>query len=384
MRPKPFIFCMILLLAVTAGRVSAQNISVYAGASKTLYDGRFYPDLFGEKVAPVFPTFDIKLGWADNSSSPFASICKHPEVGIGFQFDGLAGIKAVNGPGMGNIYSLYGYFDRPFLTVGGFSLGYSGEFGLGFVFSRLYNPDTNPWNVMISSPVNAHISLGLQAQYALSRRFDVGIGLFFNHHSNGAVTFPNYGLNAFELAMRVGMKSPRSMEKQPLEPEDDGFKRRFQFAVQFSGGIMSNEASQLKTLEEKGTWENDRYFKYSFQVNAFYRYARTQASGLGFDLYVTPFCDKIAESDGQGLKYDPVSCGISVLHEMSYRDFSLMVGLGRYLHHNDGLEQAQVLYQMVTLKYYFPKAADMYLGIVLKAHRFRAAESIQFCLGKRF
>lgn len=375
---------MILLLAATAGRVSAQNVSVYAGASKTLYDGRFYPDLFGEKVAPVFPTFDVKLGWADNSSSPFASICKHPEVGIGFQFDGLAGVKAVNGPGMGNIYSLYGYFDRPFLTVGGFSLGYSGEFGLGFVFSRLYNPDTNPWNVMISSPVNAHISLGLQAQYALSRRFDVGIGLFFNHHSNGAVTFPNYGLNAFELAMRVGMKSPRSVEKQPLEPEDDGFKRRFQFAVQFSGGIMSNEASQLKTLEEKGTWENDRYFKYSFQVNAFYRYARTQASGLGFDLYVTPFCDKIAESDGQGLKYDPVSCGISVLHEMSYRDFSLMVGLGRYLHHNDGLEQAQVLYQMVTLKYYFPKAADIYLGIVLKAHRFRAAESIQFCLGKRF
>ena len=384
MRPKPFIFCMILLLAVTAGRVSAQNVSVYAGASKTLYDGRFYPDLFGEKVAPVFPTFDVKLGWADNSSSPFASICKHPEVGIGFQFDALAGVKAVNGPGMGNIYSLYGYFDRPFLTVGGFSLGYSGEFGLGFVFSRLYNPDTNPWNVMISSPVNAHISLGLQAQYALSRRFDVGIGLFFNHHSNGAITFPNYGLNAFELAMRVGMKSPRSVEKQPLEPEDDGFKRRFQFAVQFSGGIMSNEASQLKTLEEKGTWENDRYFKYSFQVNAFYRYARTQASGLGFDLYVTPFCDKIAESDGQGLKYDPVSCGISVLHEMSYRDFSLMVGLGRYLHHNDGLEQAQVLYQMVTLKYYFPKAADIYLGIVLKAHRFRAAESIQFCLGKRF
>lgn len=375
---------MILLLAATAGRVSAQNVSVYAGASKTLYDGRFYPDLFGEKVAPVFPTFDVKLGWADNSSSPFASICKHPEVGIGFQFDGLAGIKAVNGPGMGNIYSLYGYFDRPFLTVGGFSLGYSGEFGLGFVFSRRYNLDTNPWNVMISSPVNAHISLGLQAQYALSRRFDVGIGLFFNHHSNGAVTFPNYGLNAFELAMRVGMKSPRRVEKQPLEPEDDGFKRRFQFAVQFSGGIMSNEASQLKALEEKGTWENDRYFKYSFQVNAFYRYARTQASGLGFDLYVTPFCDKIAESDGQGLKYDPVSCGISVLHEMSYRDFSLMVGLGRYLHHNDGLEQAQVLYQMVTLKYYFPKAADIYLGIVLKAHRFRAAESIQFCLGKRF
>lgn len=384
MRIKCFIICFTFLLSGGAGSVAAQNVSVYAGASKTLYDGRFYPGLFGDKVAPVYPTFDVKVGWTDNSSSPFASICKHPEVGIGFQFDGVAGVKAANGPGMGNIYSLYAYFDRPFLTAGRFSLGYSGEFGLGFMFNRRYDPDTNPWNVIISSPVNAHISLGLQAQYAISSRYDVGIGLFFNHHSNGAVTFPNYGLNAVELAMRVGMKSQRSKENVPAGPVDDGFKRRFQFAVQISGGIMSNEASYLKTLEETGTWVNDRYFKYSFQVNAFYRYSRSMASGLGFDLYVTPFCDKVAESDGQGLKYDPVSVGISALHEFSYRDFSMMVGVGRYLHHNDGLEQAQSWYQMVTAKYYFPKLADMYLGIVLKAHRFRAAESIQFCLGKRF
>lgn len=384
MRVKYFIIILSVLLVGAAERVAAQNISVYAGASKTLYDGRFYPDLFGEKVAPAFPTFDVKVGWTDNSSSPFASICKHPEMGIGFQFDGLGGVKAANGPGMGNIYSLYAYFDRPLFTLGHFSFGYSGEFGLGFMFNRLYNPATNPWNVIISSPVNAHISLGLQAQYAFSSRYDVGIGFFFNHYSNGAVTFPNFGLNAFELALRVGMKTQRSMKSLPKEPEDDGFKRGFQFAVQISGGIMSNEASYLKTLEETGTWVNDRYFKYSFQVNAFYRYSRSMASGLGFDLYVTPFCDKVAESDGQGLKYDPVSVGISALHEFSYRRFSLMVGVGRYLHHNDGIEQDQVWYQMVTLKYYFPKWADMYLGIVLKAHRFRAAESIQLCLGKRF
>ena len=209
MRVKNFIVCLSFLLAGIAGSVTAQNVSVYAGCSKTLYDSRFYPGLFGENVAPAFVTLDVKLGWADYSSSPYAFICKHPEVGIGFQFDGLAGVKAANGPGMGNIYSLYGYIDRPFLVAGGFSLGYSGEFGLGFMFNRRYDPVANPWNVLISSPVNAHISLGLQAQYAVSSRFDVGLGIFFNHHSNGAVTFPNYGLNAFELAMRVGMKSPR-------------------------------------------------------------------------------------------------------------------------------------------------------------------------------
>jgi hypothetical protein len=381
---KYYLVCILSLLAGFAGRVDAQNISVYAGRSTALYDSRFYPALFGENVLPAFLTLDARVGWNDYSSSPFASICKHPEVGVGFQFDGLRSVKAVNGPGVGNIYSLYGYIDRPVLKWGGFSLGYSVELGLGFMFNRRYDPVKNPWNVLISAPVNAHISLGVQAQYAFLSRYDVGLGFFFNHHSNGAVTFPNYGINSFELAMRVGMKSPHSKEDMSREPEDDGFKRGFQFAVQVSGGVMSNEANYMKRQEEDGTWVNDRYSKFSFEVNAVYRYLRTQASGLGFDVFVTPFYEKIAESDGQGLKYDPVSCGISILHEVSYRDFSVMVGLGRYLHHNDGLEQMQVLYQLVTIKYYFPKVADMYLGVVLKAHRFRAAESIQLCLGKRF
>ena len=61
---------------------------MYAGESKTLYDSRYYPALFGEGVAPTFHTFDVKLGWTDYSSSPYAAICKHPERGIGFQIDG--------------------------------------------------------------------------------------------------------------------------------------------------------------------------------------------------------------------------------------------------------------------------------------------------------
>ena len=380
MKASRFFLILSLFLSGWAGDAVAQNVSFHVGRSKTLYDSRYYPALFGENVAPSFPTFDIRLGWADYSSSPYASICKHPEMGVGFQFDGLADVTAANGPGMGNIYSLYGYIDRPLLVLGGFSFGYSGEFGVGMMFSKRYDPVTNPWNVVISTPVNAHISLGLQAQYAISERYDAGIGFFFNHHSNGAVTFPNYGLNAFELALRLGMKSPKS----EAEPVDDGFRRHFQFGVQVSGGIMSNEANYWRSIEEEGVWVNDRYPKYAVEVNALYRYCRTHATGLGADLFVTPFYEKIAEHDGRGETYDPISYGISILHEFSYRSFSTMVGLGRYLHHNDGLARNKILYQMVTVKYYFPQMADLYTGIILKAHKFKAAECIQVCVGKRF
>lgn len=362
----------------------AQNISFYAGRSKTLYDGRYYPALFGEGVAPAFPTFDVKLGWADFGSSPYAAICKHPERGIGFQIDGLSSITAANGPGMGNIYSIYGYIDRTLLAFGDFSFGYSGEFGLGFMFSHRYDPTENPWNVVISSPVNAHISLGFQAKYDITPRFDAGIGFFFNHHSNGAITFPNYGLNAFELALRLGMKSPKITEEIHRETVDDGFRRRFCFGLQASAGIMSNEASFERHLEEEGIWVNERYFKYAFEANAFYRYCRTHATGLGFDFFVTPFCDKIAENDGRGETYDPFSYGFSLQHELSYYNFSTIVGVGRYLHHHDGLARNKTFYQLVTVKYRFPQLGNMYMGIILKAHKFKAAECIQICIGKEF
>ena len=69
---------------------------------------------------------------------------------------------------------------------------------------------------------------------------------------------------------------------------------------------------------------------------------------------------------------------------MSYRHLSVAAGVGRYIYDNDGLGRNKKLYQMVNIKYHFPSLADTYAGIVLKAHKFMAAESIQFCIGKRF
>ena len=126
------------------------------------------------------------------------------------------------------------------------------------------------------------------------------------------------------------------------------------------------------------------YPKFAFQADCLYKYCRTHATGIGLDLFVTPFCKHIAEYDGRGIDYDPVSVGISIQHEMCYRNLSLNVGVGRYLYDNDGLARNKILYQLVNIKYHFPDLADTYAGIVLKAHKFMAAESIQLCIGKRF
>ena len=367
-----------------APMAQAQNISFRGGASRLLYDGRYFPELFGEGVSPIVPSFDLKIGWRGDSSSPVDRACGYPEYGVAFHLLGLADAASVNGPGMGNVYSIYGYFDRPLARAGGFSLGYSAGLGFGFSFSKNYDPVANPWNIIISTPVNGHFSLGFHAEYALTEKYEAGLGLWFNHNSNGAVTFPNKGLNAFELALSLGMKNEGRKSGSKAAVRDDGFRRRFVFNIQASTGIMSNEALFDRMLEEEGRQVNERHMKYSFNLAALYKYGRTHATGLEFDLFATPFCDEIAANNGRGESYDPVSAGLSIVHEMRYHNFSATLNLGRYLYDNDGLARNRKLYQMVTVKYHFPALADTYLGFVLKAHKFKAAESFQICIGKSF
>lgn len=53
--------------------------------------------------------------------------------------------------------------------------------GLGFCCGRFYDTKTNPWNIMFSVPVNAHIVGGVQAKFVVSRKMEAGLGFYFNH-----------------------------------------------------------------------------------------------------------------------------------------------------------------------------------------------------------
>ena len=371
------------VLIVSSGICAAQNIAVKAGTTKLLYDQRYYPAIYGEGVAPIIPTVGLKIGWRDFSDSPYAFICNHPEWGIAFQMDGLGDAEAIDGPGLGNIYCLYGYFDRLLLQTSRFSLGYSAGFGLGCCFSKLYDPASNPKNLLLSVPVNSRIRFGLEAQYRFSKRGFTGLGFYFNHSSNGDVNYPNRGYNGYELSLLLGLKEPESERLLP-ERRDDCFKRHFQFDIQASAGVVSNEDYFYYCEETLGGGDNMHYPKFAFRADCLYKYCLTHATGLGFDLSVTPFCEQIEEYDGRDDIYDPVSVGLSIIHELCYRDLTLTVGVGRYLHHNDGIARWQKVYQIVHFRYHFPDLADTFVGLTLKAHKFMNAESVQLCIGKRF
>ena len=438
----------IVLFSITCSQAFSIEISLRAGGSKLLYDKRYYNELFAQK-SPLIPSINLKLGWQDYSKSRYAELCHHPEFGIVVGADLVGIAKPADGSlGVGNLYSLYGYFDRPWVRTKGWDFGYSAGWGLGFCFNRLFNNITNPSNEMISSPVMWHASLGLQAHYAIHDKHVIGIGFYFNHYSNGALKFRNRGYNGFELALSYGINdldgrraakssvltdTTTTINEQYVLPRDtslqtkrqkpkwlamygDEYRRGFQFDVQVSGGVMSVEAVFDNTELRTGIGVNEYRFKCAVQTDCLYKYCRTQASGIGIDLFFTPFSNLIADNyqqykaqqaanngetytrtymnykqatsadykDPDKIIFFPVSVGISLRHEFSYRNLTTGVGVGFYLYHNDGIAQNKISYQLVSLKYHFPKLGDTYAGIVLKAHKFMAAECVQFCIGKRF
>ena len=135
----------------------------------------------------------------------------------------------------------------------------------------------------------------IQALYMLTQRYYTGVGFYFNHYSNGATNFPNRGFNGFELSLLFGMNAKEAEIAVSKEPVDDGFKRHFQFDVQVSGGVMGNEAYYDYYVDNMGGGKNMHYPKFAFQADCLYKYCRTHATGIGLDLFVTPFCKHIAE-----------------------------------------------------------------------------------------
>lgn len=67
------------------------------------------------------------------------------------------------------------------------------NFGIGFG-GNPYNKETYP-NPSLGSKTNMYISLGTNWKYKFAKNFDLGLGVSFNHLSNGSTKAPNKGLN---------------------------------------------------------------------------------------------------------------------------------------------------------------------------------------------
>ena len=82
------------------------------------------------------------------------------------------------------------------------SLDYEWNFGASFGWEK-YHPETNAYNYVVGSKINAYINLGFLLNWQLATGWRLTAGIDLSHFSNGNTQYPNAGVNT--AGGRIGL-----------------------------------------------------------------------------------------------------------------------------------------------------------------------------------
>ena len=95
---------------------------------------------------------------------------------------------------LGNAIALYPYFKLQLLQRKRWGIQAYLGWGISYL-SKVWDAETNFKNNIISSHINIDASVGTHFSYSLNKRIALSSGFRFTHYSNGAVKYPNLGVN---------------------------------------------------------------------------------------------------------------------------------------------------------------------------------------------
>jgi hypothetical protein len=330
--------------------------------------------------------YDLKLGYIDSDSSYFASNYNHPLLGIGFSAIDFSGVRMTREPyDLGNFYALYGFIDRTLIQLNRLKFGYN--FNIGLTYNTdVYDKVTNSNKIFSSTPLMVYIGLGLDLNYRLSDKWEIGVKAEAKHYSNGRMGIMNKGINILgENAVLRYYFSPAISEYPKAAASH--FTKHFYYHIFAGGGVQTY-------LEDLMLWKDNfrLYSKYFFSSDALYRFSLKYGCGIGLDLFYVPNTTSFREWDEAShekeeianLKYHSLSAGIAFNQEIYYNNLALTASMGYYVYRELGLRTDEdPLYQRAGIRYYFPKIHNLFLGSSIKAHKFTKAEYFEFSIGKR-
>ena len=385
--------------------------------------------------------FDLQCGTATYKCRDdfYAHLYNYPRYGVGISYGTFSQIKMKDSY-LKNIASIYGFFDRDVVRTSKFSAGYILECGLG-ASRGLYDIYTNPSNIFLSSPVFFYIAAGLKINVHVNRNWAIGISGRLKHHSNGRLSLPNQGINMYEIGLEARYTFDdgsdeyasnnwhsgahnRHSSTDKWHSETDTFANRlydemankykaeewkeylkdrnhysgFDFHISASGGMHKTKADWR--AYNSGVDDPDRksssfkpYPRFSLNLESSYRYGTRFSTGISCSMYWYGGLEELKKADTinwgtaaveKGPGYNHFVLGIGVIQEFYYKNLAVFAEIGIYPYYKLGLSNALSWnYQKGGIRYYIPKAANMFIGFAVKAIDFAESEYMELTLGFR-
>lgn len=371
------------------------NISAYGRYSHVLDGQGIYNQLLSSYNS-FHAGVELGIDTHPSDSSWWSKALNYPHLGIGFSYEHTGALAVKPGSSLGSFYNLYGSMQFDMVRAGWFSLAAIIDVGLSYTPHR-YHYYSNPGNVYIGSNVLADIGAGLEAKFRFLPQWELALGAYLNHHSNGMTRVPNIGINQASAGARLRyyMAPQENMERQPVLARPD-YPKGWHYNIYLAGGVHSCDVERraAEVLAERGetTVSDDAIVAPRLRAllgfEAEWRYHPLLSTGIGLEgnYAVNRYreTDLALEGREDPRGYSPFYASVHLIQHLHYQNFSIHVGWGAYVFRKTGLtEDMGWNFQRVGARYILPEfsVGRMYLGFDMRAHFLDRSYCLEWTIG---
>jgi len=296
-----------------------------------------------ENLVYPYRSVDFKLGWQTQGNKAWHNSYRNPSFGVGFNY------ATFDTEFVGKPVALYFFTQFPQYNATWGRLDIEVDCGLSYGINP-YDENTNPYNFSTGSSTNVFFGLYLEQSFNLGRHVDLFVSGGLTHYSNGALNYPNLGLNI--PSTKIGLRyQPRVSQKYNTNPV---FERNFILSTYVGGGTMFYFTNKKNTYNSR-----------LVQLLLNYRAGFNHQAGIGYELsYNESFLNKKKDASKNELWFNAVFAS----HEFLIGRFTILSQFGLYL--GKSFPGATFYYERIGIGYYITPWWRAALN--LKAHYIKA------------
>lgn len=253
---------------------------------------------------------EVKFGWQSIGKKPWQVAYRYPSYGLGLNY------STFKTEILGIPTSLFFFTSFPQINSKIININLDVNFGLSYGINP-YDKINNPQNFSTGSTVNAFFGIYLEQSIHIDKKIDIVLSEGLTHYSNGAMGYPNLGLNVFP-SIKIGFRNHQFETTKLNRSLNPLYKKNWQLSFYIGGGIKTLFAA--KPL----------YRELVLQPSIYYRTSYKRRIGLSYDIIyneaITGIWTRSNESGGE-----LITQAVLLSHEFLINRFTIITQIGMYV-----------------------------------------------------
>ncbi|MDR2037978.1 MAG: acyloxyacyl hydrolase [Bacteroidales bacterium] len=328
-------------------------------------------------VANYYVGLDLRIGWQtdDFQKNIFDRSYRYPYYGIGYYMGNMNGIVLGNDEqsGFGRPAALYAFFGAPIYRGKWFQVKYDISAGISYNFNS-YDPQVNPYNILVGSKNNAYINFGFESVFSLPGHSSLGLGFSLQHFSNGSYQKPNKGINLVSSTVSYQFGLYKNRDKKYSRFPVPSHEPTLEWYLFIASGVRMLDTDFDPDKPRQG----HRWYCANVSSATLIKINHRRKFGAGLDLFYFDWGRYVigyrAHENGETVttkRSDNFALGAFLAHEVGYKRVWLVTNLGFYLNQRVGDDPKKPwIYERIGVK--FQLTSRLFVGVSVKAHMAKA------------